>query len=396
MSDSDSSSTESTEGSTSSSTMSDSTTCWNDLTCALVNIQGQGDFATSHKYLFHSNPAICIDTTTVPLPLTDQNATFIKNVSQQAPFGKGDKTIVDTTIRHTWELGFDRFHLPNPAWTPFLNNTILRDVVDGLDITGSIKAEPHKLLLYEPGSFFAPHKDSRKAENMIATLVVCLPSKHEGGQVDLSFNGKHKTLRTDGKSSLFDITAMAWYSDVTHEVKEVVSGYRLVLTYKIIQTSGFALSAGVFDQQLEDVRCALIRCRQSQDTHWKIYPLDHEYSRASLSLQDLKGRDRAICRALEILCSQHGFYFFLSHIRKTASRRPNDYRGSNYPISHTELSLDLVAASNGAVLMNHLTFHPNALLHNPYGGERPEDDFEESEITDNEETDEKFKYYDTV
>jgi hypothetical protein len=37
------------------------------------------------------------------------------------------------------------------------------------------------MLVYAPGQFFAPHQDSEKADAMIGTLVVTLPSASKGG-----------------------------------------------------------------------------------------------------------------------------------------------------------------------------------------------------------------------
>jgi hypothetical protein len=41
---------------------------------------------------------------------------------------------------------------------------------------------PYKINVYGEGGFFKRHVDSpRDVKNMIGTLVVCLPSEHEGG-----------------------------------------------------------------------------------------------------------------------------------------------------------------------------------------------------------------------
>lgn len=37
----------------------------------------------------------------------------------------------------------------------------------------------YKLLLYEPGSFFLPHRNTGKEDRMFATLVIVLPSIYE-------------------------------------------------------------------------------------------------------------------------------------------------------------------------------------------------------------------------
>ena len=46
-----------------------------------------------------------------------------------------------------------------------------------------LEAHLYDLLLYEPGSFFLPHRDGEKLDRMVATLVVVLPSKFAGRRV---------------------------------------------------------------------------------------------------------------------------------------------------------------------------------------------------------------------
>ena len=43
-----------------------------------------------------------------------------------------------------------------------------------------VSAELYKLLVYEKGGFFLSHRDTEKAPGMFATLVISLPSSHEG------------------------------------------------------------------------------------------------------------------------------------------------------------------------------------------------------------------------
>lgn len=47
-------------------------------------------------------------------------------------------------------------------------------------------AHLYKLLVYEKGGFFLPHRDGEKLDRMVATLVIVLPSIHEGGALILS------------------------------------------------------------------------------------------------------------------------------------------------------------------------------------------------------------------
>lgn len=50
----------------------------------------------------------------------------------------------------------------------------------GLDPAADVAARLHKLLLYEKGGHFSPHRDSEgKAPGQFATLVICLPSNFQ-------------------------------------------------------------------------------------------------------------------------------------------------------------------------------------------------------------------------
>jgi hypothetical protein len=50
---------------------------------------------------------------------------------------------------------------------------------------------------------------SEKAPRMFATLVVALPSKHEGGEVRVTHAGKTEVFETS-KFSAFDFSYLAW------------------------------------------------------------------------------------------------------------------------------------------------------------------------------------------
>ncbi|SCO85503.1 uncharacterized protein FRV6_09630 [Fusarium oxysporum] len=230
----------------------------------------------------------------IRLTLKEDDAQAIKSVCQQAPFDHRNRTVVDTSVRNTWELDASNFNLVNKNWFEDFSSRILRYTARGLGLF-ELRADPHKLLLYEPGSFFQPHKDSEKEQGMIGTLVVCLPSQHEGG---------------DPKTPEFDLTAMSWYSDVTHEVERLTSGYRLVLPYKLFATGEDELWASIFFQQTKDLKSILAKFRTDLPKVGKLlYPLDHLYTESSLCLRNLKGRDRSIGRYLNEICSEACFYF---------------------------------------------------------------------------------------
>lgn len=87
-----------------------------------------------------------------------------------------------------------------------------------------------------PGHFFKVHKDTPRDDSMFASLVVVLPTVHTGGA--LVFRQESKEFTFDSAAELSNaapssVAFVAFHSDIDHEVKPVVSGYRVTLTYNL-------------------------------------------------------------------------------------------------------------------------------------------------------------------
>ena len=90
----------------------------------------------------------------IGFPLTKRDAKRIEAVATQAPFGKGTETVVDTTVRDTFEIDPNNFSFRNPSWNTFLR-TVINNVADGLGLPPNLpppRADVYKLLLYKTGS----------------------------------------------------------------------------------------------------------------------------------------------------------------------------------------------------------------------------------------------------
>lgn len=62
-------------------------------------------FSFYKSYQEAPNPALQLDNMgTVGVPLSSRDANAIKERAQQAPFGMGERTVVDKTVRDTWEV----------------------------------------------------------------------------------------------------------------------------------------------------------------------------------------------------------------------------------------------------------------------------------------------------
>ena len=96
----------------------------------------------------------------VALPFLEQQAKALIQLSEQAPFGRGEETIVDTKVRNVWQISSENFELTNPQWEKALQESI-KQMGKELGLHGcKINFEQYKLLIYEKGSFFTSHRDT--------------------------------------------------------------------------------------------------------------------------------------------------------------------------------------------------------------------------------------------
>ena len=178
----------------------------------------------------------------IALPLHDSQVGALAARCSQAPFGKGERTVVDTTVRKTWQLDPADFSFTNPTWTSQVAR-LARKVCGDLGVHESVtvEAQLYKLLLYETGGFFKPHRDSEKAPGMFGTLVVVLPSAYTGGELVVE-HGKHKQTFDHATGAqpeaAFTFSYMSFYADCKHEILPITSGSRLCVVYNLVKTGG--------------------------------------------------------------------------------------------------------------------------------------------------------------
>lgn len=124
---------------------------------ALNSVENPGSFASGGMCSM-SLPALSLNNlpeNILGLPLDESQARSIIASSTRAPFGKGEETIVDTSVRCTWQLNPAQFSINNPQWRVQLQELVNHVAVElGCNTKMKITYELYKLLLYEPGSFF--------------------------------------------------------------------------------------------------------------------------------------------------------------------------------------------------------------------------------------------------
>jgi hypothetical protein len=152
--------------------------------------------------------------------------------------------------------------------------------------------------VYEPGQFFRRHRDSEKADAMVGTLVVTLPSVFKGGTLTIEHRGESVSFRGSRRSLSF----VAFYADCEHEVRPVTEGYRITLTYNLVVV-GAAVAVpdstvvpAVSDRLREHFTTPLPArwVKNTSDRHPPnrlVFLLDHEYTERGFRWDRLKGED---------------------------------------------------------------------------------------------------------
>ncbi|CAG8973600.1 hypothetical protein HYALB_00009752 [Hymenoscyphus albidus] len=255
------------------------------------------------------SPGICLKYGGgIGLPLSDGDAKVLVSASYESSSAEGD--IAEWMARNLWEFSAEEFELTNPNFGCFVTGAVKKVTADlGVDVAGgSVRVELHKMTLRDAGEQ-TRLQNSEATPSNFATLEICLPSKHEGGEVQFSFHGQRRTLQTAG-SSPFDSTYLAWFSNVVHEANPIIKGRRLSLTYNLFHQNlgrdelraGVNVSVTKLKSLLSSWKCDL---RDKTSTfQYFTHMLDGRYDGFSLSFSSLKGRDLTALSGLLQLCDE--------------------------------------------------------------------------------------------
>jgi len=231
------------------------------------------------------------------LPIPRAQAEALARLATPAPYGRGPDTLVDPAVRRCGQIPASAVHLDDSRWRATLDR-IVADAAAGLGADGKVEAELYKLLVYEPGGFFLEHRDTEKVGGMFATLIVVLPSEHEGGELVVA----HQDRETILDLALRDLGRARWaafYTDCRHELRPVRSGFRVALVYNLVRRAGRPPHAPDHRQEVDAVAGALRAWGFEPDGPVKVVlPLAHRYTPAELAFRTLKNEDAAVAAVL--------------------------------------------------------------------------------------------------
>jgi len=302
------------------------------LAAILQTVRTPGDFFAAGACALHL-PLIEVEGIgPIALPLLPAQAAQLIAAAERAPYGRGADTLVDTSVRRTWQISADHIRIRGRHWPAMLDGIVERAAM-GLGAGVGVEAELYKLLVYDEGSYFLEHRDTEKSPGMFGTLIVALPSLHAGGE--LVIRHRKREVRLDVRCA--DVSELAWaafYADCVHEVLPIVSGCRLVLVYNLRRTGrGRLPRPPSYDKQTAALGRLLRHwCEEpappDEDRPLKlVYPLAHAYTPAELSFAALKGADAAAATVLTTAAGSAAcdLYVALLRIEESGAAEHNGY-----------------------------------------------------------------------
>jgi hypothetical protein len=294
----------------------------NELSETLAQIKRPGSFAAQRKVTARDLRLEVSGVGPIRFPISKAKARELCAVARPARHGLKDQTLLDRRVRDTWEISKSRLKIDQRTWKKTLVPELdrVRDAL-GLAPGCELKAELHNLLVYAPGQFFVPHQDSEKADDMIGTLVVTLPSAFTGGAIIV----QHHDAKVAFRGSSKDLTFIAFYADCHHQVRPVSDGYRIVLTYNLLLSSdGASALPQVASRELDSLERRVHDFFQTPPPpRWSgaspeeppdrlVYLLDHQYSQKGLGWNRLKNGDAPRTAALREVARRLDCEIFLA------------------------------------------------------------------------------------
>lgn len=265
-------------------------------------------------------------------PVLESQVVALIRQATRAPYGRGEETILDESVRKVWQLSADKVRVGGKSWAATFD-ALLQQVAAGLGCEGmAVSAELYKLLIYDRGGFFQVHRDTEKAGGMFGTLVVVLPSAHRGGELVLRHAGREVVVDLGG-GEISEVKFAAFYADCEHEVRPITEGNRVCLIYNLIQqrggkAKGESLCAPDYENQIAAAAELLAENLSGAGVSAKIaWLLEHQYSPDGLSFAGLKAADAARAQVLAQAAERAGCVAHLGivHIEESGAANPTGY-----------------------------------------------------------------------
>ncbi|MED5373859.1 MAG: 2OG-Fe(II) oxygenase [Myxococcota bacterium] len=243
------------------------------------------------------------------LPLTDEFVDGLIQEGRPSPFGRRDQTLHDETVRRSSEVLAAQIELSS-GWERRLKRAI-QQLKERLEIRADVEVEAslQKLIVYEPGGFFAPHRDTELDERMWGSLVVVLPTEHEGGALVVRHGGRTERFELGALAQERRLGFVAFYADCVHEIEPVQGGRRVSLTFALRGRVRHAPRVGADPSELG----ALLE-RYFESEERLVVMLDHVYTEQRFGWDRLRLLDAERVGALRACAEDLGLRCALAFV----------------------------------------------------------------------------------
>ena len=179
----------------------------------------------------NAGPAIKVQGRALGCPPNAEDVEWLEALAAPAPYGQGERTLLDPAARDALQIGAEHIELAGTAWER-LCAEILRSVGADMGLAdASLRLEPLKLLIYGRSGHFSAHADTEKTPGMVASLALIVPGAYEGGALRLEHAGETLSVGAGGAP---EWRWVAWYADCRHCLEPVQDGVRIALTFGIV------------------------------------------------------------------------------------------------------------------------------------------------------------------
>ncbi|KAJ6497231.1 hypothetical protein C8R47DRAFT_1114136 [Mycena vitilis] len=211
------------------------------------------------------SPRLSIDGLGVlDFPLSERDALALISAAVPKPTPGAEST----RSVGVWTIASQKINFANPAWEIWLRCEAGATAVQGLRaerLDGQLEYLLKELTICEGGSQAIHYKvepDEAPGEK-ICDLVVLLPSSFTGGLLELRHDGENKPIVLDEESGR-KTSIVAAYVGVEHNLSAVESGYRIALTYHVLDRGGHPPTLADLDSPKQRIRRLLRNWQQTK------------------------------------------------------------------------------------------------------------------------------------
>lgn len=278
-------------------------------------------FAWSSSQQSIPNPGLQIDGIgTIGIPISTREIELLKGHSINLLNQRGEVGVHDAPKRNVWDFFHSAFSIQNSRFNTTIS-TILGTVKAKLGLRcEGMTATLRKLAIHGESGQFEPFQSLDMQKGEFGTLIVVLPTYHEGG--DINFKHKRQDYLYDSAStSSFDISYAAWFADVNVEAQPISRGYRIMLTYVLKQSLADGQQVQLAPQfnyrreirhMLRDYEVQNASGDPTDFPDYTLLRLDQPYTKNGIRLDDLGEKEQYQVRLLADVCENLGFAVYLA------------------------------------------------------------------------------------